>query len=224
MPAYTRNKKRKNLVWVPVNEFTYFGFKTKDFSSVAGITTSDITALGHIAAGNEPLGFIKIIGAQAPHPPRVSKKIPNAQAGQQKTVSTYCGYLNLTSAQNSRWNIIQSRKSVLLRSASAYRGSLTAIAELSNGALYCFPMNKSDFELYGGELGLKSSATVTTNARKAKLVSGSSIPYPGKASKLLDDGSTFASFFSTASQGTISTAGYDIVQEERVILLEEPPF
>ncbi|WGV25970.1 hypothetical protein [Halotia branconii] len=218
MSSYTRGKKRPNLVFVLVNDAMYFGFKPKDLSSLTGVSTSDVTALGHVAASAVVAGKIMIIGAQAPKPPRVTKKISGATVGQQQTVSTYCAYPSITTAQAAGWNLTKSRRGVSLRASSAARGSLTAIATLSDGSLYCFPMNKADFEAYGTELGLTGSATITSETERKKLVSGSSTPYPGRASKLLENGSTFSSFFSTTKQGDAAQAGYDIVSEERVIV------
>ncbi|WGV25969.1 hypothetical protein [Halotia branconii] len=224
MSLNTRGKKRSNLVFVLVNDFMYFGFKPKDLTSFPSISTSDVTALGHVVASAVTAGKIRVIGAQAPKPPRVTKRISGATVGQQQTVSTYCAYPSITTAQAAGWNLIKGRRGVSLRASSANRGSLTAIATLSDFSLYCFPMNKADFEAYGAELGLKRSTNITNNVERGKLVSGSSTPYPGRASKLLAGGSVFSSFFSTAKQGDAAQAGYDIVSEEKVLSTGEPPF
>lgn len=224
MPNYTRNKKRSELVFVLVNGLVYFGFKPKNLTQFSGISSSDITALGHTLADNTSLGLIKIIGAQAPKPPRVKKKLPNASVGQQQSISTFCAYNQLVAAQAEGWNLLESRKSVILRASNASRGSLTAIAKLSDDSLYCFPMNKADFESYGAELGLINSTSVTTEAERKHLVSGSSYPYPGRASKSLANGSTFSSFFATAKQEDLLDALYDILSEEKVINPGELPF
>jgi len=223
MPSYTRNKKRSELVFVLVNGLVYFGFKPKNLTQFSGISNTDITALGHILADDASAGLIKIIGAQAPKPPKVKKKLPNASVGQQQSISTFCAYNQLVAANAEGWNLLESRKSVTLRALSASRGSLTAIAKLSNDSLYCFPMNKADFEAYSAELGLRTSANLT-DVERSKLVAGSSIPYPGRASKKLDDGSTFSSFFSTEKQAEIAEAGYDIVSEQKVMGAEQVPF
>ncbi|MBG1267745.1 hypothetical protein [Nostoc sp. WHI] len=77
-------------------------------------------------------------------------------------------------------------------------------------------MNRADFEAFGAQLGLESSAKIT-DTEKDKLVSGCSKPRPGRASKQLSDGSNFSSFFSTAKMGEVTTAGYDILDEEIVL-------
>lgn len=78
-------------------------------------------------------------------------------------------------------------------------------------------MNKADFEAYGSELGLQTSTTISAS-EKNRLVSGSKTPRPGRASKLLTDGSTFSSFFSTSVLQQVAEAGYDILEEEIVLV------
>lgn len=223
MPSYTRGKKRENLVFVLINDVVYFGFKPKDLSSLTGVTAADVTALGHVTVANATSGKVRIIGAQAPKPPRVTKKISGASVGQQQSVSTYCAYPSIATAQGAGWSLTKSRRSVTLRASSTDRPSLTAIATLSDTSKYCFPMNKSDFETYGADLGLDSAVTITTEAERKKLVSGSSIPYPGRASKLLAGGSTFSSFFTTSKQGDLPGVFFDILSEEKVILVAATP-
>ncbi|MBD2365184.1 hypothetical protein H6G36_29205 [Anabaena minutissima FACHB-250] len=220
MPAYTRNQKRESLVFVPVNLYMSYGFKTKDLSSLAGVSSADITALGHVSL-DAAIGC-KIVGAKTPKPPRVSKKIPNATPLQQQSVSTFCGYDKLVAALAAGWNMSKRGQSVIIKPSSATRGTLTAIALLSDFSLYCFSMNKADFEAYGAELGLKSATQITGSVERKKLVSGSSTPYPGRASKELADGSRFTSFYSTEEVENISTLGYDILSEEKTLPIGIP--
>lgn len=217
MPSYTRNKKRSDLVFVAINQYLYFGFKPKDLTSFPGISSEDITALGHILTNAIPEGGLRIIGANAPKPPRVTKKISNATIGQQQRVSTLCGYDNLLLAQAKGWNLTKSRLSVSLKPASANRGSLTAIAILSNSIHYCFPMSKPDFDSFGAELGLKSPAQITSTIDRLKFVSGSTSPKPGKASKKLEDGSLFTSFYSDAKESDLTGNGWNILSQENIL-------
>ncbi|MBW4644761.1 MAG: hypothetical protein KME23_17660 [Goleter apudmare HA4340-LM2] len=221
MPSYTRGQKRTNTVFVAVNELMYFGFKPKDIASLPGVSSSDVISLGHNAASNIQAGKILIIGANAPKPARVTKKLGNG-AGLQQTASSYCAYNSISTAQSAGWTLTKTRRSVSLRSPTSPRNSLTAIATLTGGILYCFPMNKADFDAYGAELGLSSSVVVTTDAERNKLVSGATMPYPGKASKLLPNGSNFSSFFSTDKQGDVVQAGYDILSEEKILVGAAP--
>jgi hypothetical protein len=225
MPAYTRGKKRENLVYVDINQYCFFLFKSKDLSSLSGISTSDVTALGHKteASVSADTTRIRIIGASAPKPPRATKKLSNAAAGTQQSASTFCGYSSIATAQVAGWKITKTRRSVSLRAASALRGSLTAIAELSDGSHYCFPMNKADFDSYGASLGLKTAVTITTATELGKLVAGSSIPRPGKASIELATGSSFSSFYSSDKRSDAASAGFSIMSEEIVLKAANAP-
>jgi hypothetical protein len=217
MPSYTRNKKRENMVFVAVNPVIRFGWKSKDLASISGISQSDLTNdLGHTAQSSiTGSGLILVVGAQAPKPARVTKKLSNASVLQQQSVSTFCAHDKLATALGKGWNLSQNRRSVTLRASNASRGSLTAIATLSDGTFYCFPMNKADFEAYSAELGLDKSTKITNENERNKLVSGSSKPRPGRASKRLDDGSSFSSFYSTGTD--VAAADYDILSEEVIL-------
>jgi hypothetical protein len=217
MPSYTRGLKRENLVFVLVNDLMYFGFKPKDIAALPGVSAGDVTALGHVAPNAVPAGKVRVIGANAPKPPRATKRTGGA-VGTQQTISTYCGYNNIGQAQTAGWSLTKSRSGVMLRSPNSPRPSQTAIAELSDGSLYCFPMNKADFQSYGAELGLKDSTIITSNTERNKLVSGSSLPRPGRATKLLSSGASFSSFFSSENMDSLMQAGYDIISEEKILV------
>lgn len=219
MPAFTRGKKRDQLVFVSVSDLVWFGFKSKDLTSLPGISSSDLTAIGHTLI-DTATGF-KILGAKSPQPARVKKKLANASVGQQQSVSTFCGHNKLTAASAAGWNLSQNKRSVQLRAANASRGTLTAIATLSDLSGYCFPISKADFDQFGAELGLKSASSITNDLERNRLVFGSSTPYPGRAVKQLAGGSSFSTFFSTNTD--VLAAGYEILSEERV-LLDSAPF
>ncbi|BAZ50507.1 hypothetical protein NIES4103_31230 [Nostoc sp. NIES-4103] len=218
MPSYTRNKKRENLVFVAVNPIIRFGWKVKDLAAISGISSADLTNdLGHIAENAVTgSGIILVVGAQAPKPARVTKKIANAAVGQQQSISTFCAHDKLGTAIKKGWNVTKNRNSVTLRASNPSRPSQTAIASLSDNSLYCFPMNKADFEAYGAELGLVPASGIS-GTESDKLVSGSSKPRPGRASKILSDGSSFSSFYSTSTKKAVIDAGYDILSEELVL-------
>ena len=222
MPSYTRDITRDQFVFVPVNTKILYGFKTKDLASIGGVSSADLTALGHLtaSAAMAQSGKIYVVGASAPKPPRVSKKLNNAAVGTQKSISTYCGKPNLGSALTAGWNVAKNGHGVTLQAASASSGSLTAIATLSDGSRYCFPMNKADFDAHGAALGLESSTTITTTAEKDSLVRGSSKPKPGRASKKTASGGTFSSFYSSGTD--VSAAGYNIIEDELVIVGAAP--
>ncbi|OKH47296.1 hypothetical protein NIES2101_23955 [Calothrix sp. HK-06] len=200
-----------------------YGFNTKDLAAIAGVSSADLTNLGHVIAGTTiPTGKVIVLGARSPKPPRVTKKIANAGVGAQQSISTFCAFDKLTQALAAGWKLSTQRRGVSLRPETSAKNSLTAIAELSDGSLYCFPMNKADFSTYGASLGLKSPTTITTATERGKLVSGSSIPRPGNAS-LEVSGGTFSSFYSTDAKDTASTAGFAILTDEVVITTGPAP-
>jgi hypothetical protein len=216
MPPYTRGKKRNVLTYVKVNPLITYAWNAKDLSSIPGIGENDLTAIGHQKAEGASLaaGSIVIIGASAPQPPRVTKKLSNAGALQQQSVSTFAAFDKLATMGSAGWQLSKPRKSVNFTAPNANRGTHTAIATLTGGILYAFPMNKADFDDYKTALGLESSTVITSDTERNKLVSGSTKPRPGVAKRKLDDGSTFRSFFSTTKLSDVIEAGFDIISEE----------
>src|SRR6056300_1201527 len=101
MPASTRGKARDQLRFVLINPVFAYGWKTRDLSAEAGVSYSDLqTALGHmdVAAASGVSGVVMVTGANAPKPMRVTKKIPNATLTASASVSTFCAYNKLLSA------------------------------------------------------------------------------------------------------------------------------
>jgi hypothetical protein len=226
MAVYTRGKKRNVLTYVSVYQNLLYGFRTKDFDTIGGITTANLQSqLGHLLGDFvAPAGSIRVIGANTPKPARVTKRIPNATSGNQLSVSTFCSSLTLTQAMAGGWNVTKARKNVTVRPETASRNSLTAIATLSDGTLYCYPMNKGDYNSYAEALGLTNGAGLgsISAAERAKLVSGSTIPRPGKAS-LEVTGATFSSFYSSGKRDDLATAGYVVLSEEVVLTTAVTP-
>ena len=215
MPSYSRGKTRDNLVAVNVYEEArniFYAFKTKDLASLNGVATSDIQALGHRLIDTLPDGSLFFLRAQTPKPPRARKVInKNPNVGEQGSVSTFYGYGRERQVLAAKWDLSTPAKAVNLRSKSRY---LTAIAKISNGALYAFPMNKRDFDNYGGILGLLSPNQITTDTEQSKLVTGSSRPKPGKASKDLGGGASFSSFYSFDAVSQIRGENFSIISSE----------
>lgn len=203
MSNLTRGKKRNKMIAVKVvkDQNTYYQFQTKDLAAVAGVNANDLAQLGHIDVGDAgaqasiPSGSLIFYKANAPKPPRVTKKITtNNQSTGQQSVGTFCAVDVLQSALGSGWSLSKPGRGVSLSNTGR---TVTALAELSNGTLYAFPMAAADFASFGVELGLKDSTSINTPAERAKVVRASTLPKPGKASKVLPDGSTFSSFYST---------------------------
>lgn len=215
MPAYLRGEKRDVLTYVRLGLATsnfFYGFNTKDLDGGANVSQADLIAIGHTAAANLPAGAIYYLRAQSPKPGRVRKQI-NANPGvaQKGSVSTFYGAGSITTALAAGWKIVKRPRGVSLSNNARY---VTAIAKLSNGVLYCFPMNKADFDTYQADLGLMSPASITTPAERLKLVQASSFPRPGRVSLALADGSDFSSFFSTDQYDSLITKNYKIIEQE----------
>ena len=217
MPQYSRGVQRDQLVAVHVIEPSrnvYYAFKTKDFASLQGVSTADLAALGQITLDALPNGSLFFLRAQSPKPPRARKVInKNPTATQQGSVSTYYGYGREQQVLSQGWNLSTSARAVNLRSSNR---SITAIAKISNGAYYAFPMNLRDFQDYGQTLGLLAPSQITSDTERARLVSGASRPKPGKASKDLGNGSTFSSFFSFDGVEQLLGENFSIISTEAI--------
>lgn len=201
MPAYTRGKKRDVTTYVKANATLFYGFRTKDLSSIGGVTAADLTALGHVVA--LPANSVSCFGANAPKPPRVTKRLTSAGPTAQGSVSTFCDYNRLSNALAAGWSLAKDGRGVGLRNTGK---TVTAVVEIgTNGVLYSFPMNQGDFALYAAELGLKSAASLTTSAEQNRLVRGSTYPKPGRAIKDLGNGSRITTFYDPAKLSDLQT-------------------
>ena len=215
MSNLTRGKKRNKMIAVKVvkDQNTYYQFQTKDLAAVAGVSANQIAQLGHInvgdagAAASIPSGSMIFYKANAPKPPRVTRKLStNDQTPGQQSVGTFCAVDVLQSALGNGWSLSKPGRGVSLSNTGR---TVTALAQLSNGTLYAFPMAAADFATFGEELGLKDSTSINTPSERAKVVRASTLPKPGKASKVLQDGSTFTSFYSTDK----NPEGYTLTSE-----------
>ena len=217
MPQYSRGIDRDQLVAVNVLEASrnvYYAFKTKDFAALPNVGTADIAALGHLDLQSLPNGSLFFLRAQSPKPPRARKVIAkNPTATQQGSISTYYGYGREQQVLAQGWDLSTAAKAVNLRVTNR---SITAIAKISNGAYYAFPMNREDFNTYGGTLGLLAPTQITSDTDRSKLVAGSSRPKPGKASKDLGNGSSFSSFFSFDALDQIAAENFSIISSEAI--------
>ncbi|HEY9657737.1 MAG TPA: hypothetical protein V6C65_04670 [Allocoleopsis sp.] len=217
MPAYTRGVQRDKLTYVRVNSALFYGFKTKDLAAVAGVSSTDLTTyLGHVSAQAVTASDLLCLGANAPKPPRVTKRIANAGATAQGSVSTFCAYDKIGAATNNGWTLSKPGSFVGLSSSGR---TITAVVEITpNGVLYAFPMNAGDFQAYGAELGLKSAASITTESELRRLVRGASLPKPGRAAKALPGGS-ISSFYDPANLADLQqpTSGWRIQTAVRTL-------
>lgn len=215
MPLYTRGQNRDKLTFVKANAILLYGFYTKDLDAIASVSAADLTALGHMdaTAAAAVASGIRVIGANSPKPPRVSKKIANATINTQASVSTFCGFDAIAAAGGAGFKLIKPAQKANLVGLNSSRRSMTAIATLSNSLLYCFSMNAADFTQYGAALGLKSAGDITTDTERRKLIFGSNSSRPGRATLATENGD-FTSFFSTASEEALGAAGWAITKGE----------
>lgn len=214
MSKFNRGKLRDELRFVNINGIIYYGFKAKDASAIPGISTTDLTALGQTAAANIADSNTKILvfSPQSPKP-RSYKKNLNNPAGQQQSFTSFCSHTAYGTALAAGFTPVAPEKKVRLRANPSRRGTkITAIAELSNGLLYCWPMDATDFADVAAELGLKNAAQITTQAEKNRLcVAPGAGCRPGRASKELASG-TISSFFSFGAN--IAAGGWNLDEEE----------
>ncbi len=217
MPGYLRGQARDQLTAVnvlPTERNVYFAFKTKDFASLPGVATSDLAALGHLTIDALPTNVLIFLRANSPKPPRARKVINrNPSVNEQGSVSTYYGYGREQQVLGAGWDLATPAKSVNLRNKARY---VSAVAKVSNGAYYVFPMNTADFTTYGAILGLLSPTQITSDTERAKLVVGASRPRPGKAAKDLGNGAEFTSFYSFDAVDQLYAENFSIISNEAI--------
>lgn len=215
MSAITRGEKRENLTFVKVGNATstvYYGWDAKDLTTETNVSTADLAALGHVTIDSLADSDLYFLRAQSPKPGRAKKTINKAPGVNDKaTISTFYGAGSVKDLLRAGWKVEKRPRSVSLANNTRY---VTAIAKLSNGILYCFPMNRADFEAYGEALGLQAPTSITTDAERLRLVQSSGFPRPGKAGKELVGGADFSSFFSTDKESDLRTAGFKISMSE----------
>lgn len=217
MPAHVRGTTRDLLKFVLLNPVLCYGWKTADLTAIPGITQAEVTALGHMdaVAANAVANRIMVVGANSPKPGRVTQKFANAPTTQRASVSTYVAYNARAAAAAAGWSLGAPQKGVSLKAPSPSARSISAVAQLSDGTRYVFPLNQADFNLVAVPLGLQNSTQITTETERQRLAGGMSSTRPGKAS-LEDSGGILATYYSTASKDTAAAAGYNIISEERI--------
>ncbi len=222
MASYTRGRRRDKTVFVRCNTAPlFYGFRTIDLSAIPGVTAGDITALGHLTTLSA--GALACFGANAPKPPRVTKRIANASSSAQASVSTFCSDSALGAAVAAGWSMGKSGRSAGVRGGNTR--TITALVPMGAGGLmYAFPMNKADFDTHAAELGLVSGATITTVAEANRVVSGCSLPRPGRAMKELTIG-RISTFYAPAKQGDLQapTSGWRVMSVAQELVVPTTP-
>jgi hypothetical protein len=217
MPEYTRGQYRDNLVFVPLNTVFHYGWKTKDLANAIGISQADlVTQLGHMTPvqADAVANRIMVTGANSPKPARVVKRDRTAPISQAASTSTFLAYNKLSAATAAGWSLAGRARGVRLTANVDGRRSVTAIAELSNGLLYAFPLSRVDFDRVAPTLGLQDAASINTTLERSKLATGSRTK-PGVCATD-NNGGSFSTFFATDAADTLPAAGYDIISDEYI--------
>lgn len=217
MPDYLRGGVRDQVNFVRVNPIFLYGWKGPDLSARVGITTAELkTQLGHldITAALAVAGRILVTGANSPKPARVTKKDATAPVTAPGSSSSFVGYNSMGTAIAGGWTPSGRSRGVSLTANTVGKRSVTAIAVLSNGLHYAFPLNKADFDRVKVALGLKAAGEITTDTERRSLVTGSRSK-PGKA-QAQAGGGIFTTFYSTGSAANLAAAGYSIISDEFV--------
>lgn len=217
MPAYTRGSTRDILTFVKINPILMYGWKAPDLAAKLGIDALDLsTDLGHMdaVAAQAVVGSILITGANSPKPARVVKRDPTAPVNQTASTSTFISFDKAAAATAKGWTLSGFARGVRLTANLPGSRSITAIAELSNGLLYAYPMNQADFTLVATPLGLKDASTVTTINERRRLATGART-YPGKCSRVQGTG-VLSTYFSTDAEATAIAAGFSIDRPEKI--------
>lgn len=214
MPSYTRGVLRDQLVFVKIGASNlYYGFTTKDFASLAGVSLSvaNLATLGHLQANNVPTGGLRIFGAKSPKPPRMTKVV-NAAAGplQQRSVSTFCADSKIADAESEGWKLTNTGRGVTLSNNARTK---TVAATLTGGGIYLWSMNAADVALYAAELGLQQPEQISAIER-AKAFSGATRPRPAKVTKPDAKGANKSSFCSHDKLDNLLAAGWQLLKPE----------
>jgi hypothetical protein len=211
MPAYIRGSKRDQLRFVLLNPIFAYGWKTVDLAARTGISAADLsTQLGHMTAAEADAvaNRIMVTGANSPKPARVVMRDITAPVGSPGSTSTYVAYDKLAAATTAGWSLAKQARGVRLTANIDGKRSVTAIAELSNGLLYSFPLNKADFDRVSATLGLVDAASITTATENNSLATGCRTK-PGKCSNEDSEG-IFSTYYATAAKEAAIAGGYNI--------------
>lgn len=215
MPASTRGKKRDNQAAVFINPSLAYVFNTRDFSSEAGISNSDIkTALGHMSTAEAQArsGAILVSGANAPKPARVTKRTSSTNANLSATVSTFCAYNTLTLANAQGWRLSKRAKGVSLAAPRADRREYSGVVQLSNGLNYVQSVDAiAGTADRRSALGIQIASQISAS-ESLKLVRGCKSK-PGKVAIPLEGGVTAFLPFSTSKVEAAGSLGSILARE-----------
>jgi len=227
MPNYLRGVERGVLTFVALNENNmFYGFTTRDFTEIPGITQEDLDALGHRnEIFHDALDIIyalpnklAVFGANSPKPARYKRIINrNPTAEQIGSISTFISQgLTFASAASARgWKFLSPARGVSLAANNRTTTALAQLSERSAAGFYGFPMNTADFELYEDELGIFSKAELSSLER-SRSFTGASRPKPPKVVKQLGNNRKITSFASSGDALTSALVdfGWELLKAE----------
>lgn len=211
MPSYTRGVALDQLRFVkPVKNSTIaYGWKTKDFSAVAGITAADVKLLGHLEA--TALKTLKpVFRANRPKPARVKKIAARSNSPTvQLSVSTFCDADALAAALKGGWSLVKQSQAV---GGGGGRARLAVVT--TSGVKYAWSMNSKDFDTYAKKIGAETNISA---AERLDLVRGISAPRPTKMELVIAGGdkaadSTYSTFVSDDKVEDLKGEGWGVVQ------------
>ena len=100
-------------------------------------------------------GAIKVLRANSPKPARVKKRINrNPNVSQQGSLSSWCSAEQVNNALSAGWTLVSPAKATRCTPRVEGRRKVTALAGISDGSFYAFPMNLADFDASKTALGL----------------------------------------------------------------------
>ena len=227
MPNYLRGVEKAVLTFVELNNSNmFYGFTTRDFTEIPGITQEDLDALGHRnEIYHDALDIIyalpnklAIFGANSPKPARYKKVInkrPNAD--QIGSISTFIsqGLTYASSASARGWKYASPSKAVSLAGNARNVTALAQLSEESAAGFYGFSMNASDFELYEDELGIFSK-TELTELERSRSFTGATRPKPPRVKKKLSGNRTITTYASSGDALTSALVdfGWELLSDE----------
>ena len=173
----------------------YYGFKSREFSGT-GISDGDLNAqLGWIIPPSTIPSFLDpnallIIGANAPKPPRMSKKTTatgDATGLIPKSLTLFCSPEKMATARAAGWNLAKKGIGVKFVGQNSDSRQMTCFVKVpaTTGTadfFYGFSCDKSTFVNYGAILGLQSPQQLTAEQREKRCFIGASSPKPKRAS------------------------------------------
>lgn len=213
MPISTRGKKRDQLKAVAITNSLYYGFATKDLAAIAGISSSDIIALGQKDTTALGAGALVVYGAKAPRPGVFRKAITNGQQDSATAFGDASTATTIATAFAAGWKL---QKPIKPGSVGGGKRMRAIAVEVSNGLKVICYIPKED--LTSGDATLLGWETSITAADIKKLVRGANNIKAARVSKTSDAGLTLTYPCATDKIGdaTTTAGGYSLTSGELV--------